>query len=140
MSSYTQFSHLPDNNGKRHFPGSPNRGGLCYRICLTEWDVNAEWLRTEEKRVLPNRAYFLFEDIPGLIDAGVDTLKIQGREYSVPLVGKMVGLYRKLIDFYMESPGTFSLDPFKKELTELTGLRDRERTERTGSLIREAAN
>jgi len=47
---------------------------------------------------LPNRAYFLADDIPDLIDLGVDTIKIQGREYSVPLVGRMVRFYRELID------------------------------------------
>ena len=43
---------------------------------------------------LPNRAY-LADDIPDLIDLGVDTIKIQGREYSVPLVGRMVRFYRE---------------------------------------------
>src|SRR4030065_63792 len=38
MRSYTRQEWRFDGEGKNHFLGSPNRGGLCYRICLTEWD------------------------------------------------------------------------------------------------------
>src|SRR5512140_2504267 len=96
---YTLLGHRVDASGKDHFPGSPNRGGLCYRICLTDWDQVGAAGEIEASGVeLPNRAYFLADDIPYLIDHGVDTIKIQGREYSVPLVGRMVRFYRELID------------------------------------------
>jgi putative protease len=60
MSSYTRQEWRFDEEGKNHFLGSPNRGGLCYRVCLTEWDQQAEDGSVEAGRVvLPNLAYFL---------------------------------------------------------------------------------
>lgn len=52
---------------------------------------------------LRNRAFFLLEDIPCLIDLGVRCLKIQGREYTTSLVGNIVRFYRKLLDAYAAS-------------------------------------
>ncbi|NIO15872.1 MAG: hypothetical protein GTN70_02545, partial [Deltaproteobacteria bacterium] len=76
---------------------------------------------------------------PDLIDAGVDTLKIQGREYSTSLVGSMVGLYRRVIDGYLENPAGFRIRPFRDRLEELKYVRDVERREKTSALISEAA-
>lgn len=140
MSSYTKFDHAEDESGKKHFKGSPNRGGLCYRICLTNWSMERPGKERREGVILPNRAYFIFDDIPDLIDAGVDTLKIQGREYSTDLVRGMVRLYRNVIDAYLSSPETFHIGPFKEEFSRVRGQRDTERRERTDALIREAAN
>ncbi len=139
MSSYTRFDRAVDEAGKGHFKGSPNRGGLCYRICLTKWEVEKTGESWDEEVILPNNAYFIFEDIPALIDAGVDTLKIQGREYSTSLVGEMVSLYRCLIDSYLSDRDGFRIEPFRAQLDEITARRDSERGERTQSLIREAS-
>ena len=138
MSSYTKYASKVDEKGKNHFPGSPNRGGLCYRVCLTNWNVESNG--KEKTVVLPNHAYFIFDDIPNLIDAGVDTLKIQGREYSISLVEHMVRLYRKVIDSYVTDPAGFELSPYKEELSGLMDTRDRERRAKTNSLIKEACN
>ncbi|RMG60204.1 MAG: U32 family peptidase [Deltaproteobacteria bacterium] len=138
MSSYTKFEHSPDETGKKHFRGSPNRGGLCYRICLTEWEVRQDGGEWEKSVVLPNTAYFIFDDIPALIEAGVTTLKIQGREYSPGLVGEMVSLYRRLIDECIERGKGVDIRPYREELERIQSRRDAERTEKTRSLIREA--
>src|SRR3989304_3661267 len=117
MSSYTRQEWRLDDEGKNHFLGSPNRGGLCYRVCMTEWDRIGEDGSVEGGRVvLPNLAYFLVDDIPGLIDLGVTTIKIQGREYSVPLVGKMVRFYRDLIDSYLRDRASFRMEPWKERM------------------------
>ena len=46
----------------------------------------------------------LLEQIPGLIDAGVDSLKIEGRMKSAEYVGSVVAAYRYVIDHYEEDP------------------------------------
>ncbi len=139
MSSYTRQETRIDAEGKNHFLGSPNRGGLCYRVCLAEWNRVAGDGRTEEERlVLPNRAYFLVDDIPSLIDIGVDTIKIQGREYSVPLVGRMVRFYRELIDSYVRDRSGFRIGPWKERMTSIVSERDEERREKTAGLISES--
>jgi len=139
MSSYTRQEWRIDAEGKNHFLGSPNRGGLCYRVCLAEWDRVGEDGETEvERLVLPNQAYFLVDDIPSLIDLGVDTIKIQGREYSVPLVGRMVRFYRGLIDAYMGDRSSFRIDPWKERMAGIVSARDDERREKTAGLISES--
>lgn len=139
MSSYTRQEWRIDEEGKNHFLGSPNRGGLCYRICLTEWNRVGEHGTVEESGVvLPNVAYFLVDDIPALIDLGVDTIKIQGREYSVPLVGGMVRFYRELIDAYVKDRSSFTLEPWKERMAGIVSARDAERREKTAGLISES--
>ncbi len=139
MSSYTRQEWKFDEEGKNHFLGSPNRGGLCYRVCLTEWDQQAEDGSVEAGRVvLPNLAYFLVDDIPGLIDLGVSTIKIQGREYSIPLVGKMVRFYRDLIDSYLSDRSSFRMEVWKERMAGIVTARDAERREKTAALISES--
>jgi putative protease len=139
MSSYTRHEHRVDAHGKDHFPGSPTRGGLCYRICLTEWDRVGQDGEVEAAGVvLPNTAYFLADDIPELIDLGVDTIKIQGREYSIPLVGDMVRFYRDLIDACVRDRASFRIGPWKERMARIVAERDAERREKTAGLITEA--
>jgi putative protease len=139
MSSYTRQEWRIDAEGKNHFLGSPNRGGLCYRVCMTEWDsVGADGATEGRGIVLPNVAYFLVDDIPSLIDLGVDTIKIQGREYSVSLVGEMVRFYRELIDAYVKDRSSFALDPWKERMAGIVSARDAERKEKTAGLISES--
>jgi putative protease len=139
MSSYTRQEWRFDDEGKNHFLGSPNRGGLCYRVCMTEWDQIGEDGSLEAGRVvLPNLAYFLVDDIPDLIDLGVTTIKIQGREYSVPLVGRMVGFYRDLIDSYLRDRSSFRMEPWKERMAEIVSARDSERRDKTAALISES--
>jgi putative protease len=139
MSSYTRQEWRIDGEGKNHFLGSPNRGGLCYRICLTEWDrVGEDGTAEAQGMILPNVAYFLVDDIPSLIDLEVDTIKIQGREYSVSLVGKMVRFYRELIDAYVTDRPSFRLEPWKERMAGIVSARDAERHEKTAGLISES--
>jgi putative protease len=139
MSSYTRQEWRFDEEGKNHFLGSPNRGGLCYRVCMTEWDQRGEDGSVEAGRVvLPNLAYFLVDDIPALIDLGVTTIKIQGREYSVPLVGDMVRFYRDLIDSYLRDRSSFRMEAWKERMAGIVSARDDERREKTASLISES--
>jgi putative protease len=140
MSSYTRQEWRIDEEGKNHFLGSPNRGGLCYRVCLTEWDQRKGDGSVEKGGVvLPNLAYFLVDDIPDLLDLGVDTIKIQGREYSVPLVGRMVRFYRDLIDAYLRDRSSFRMEAWKERMAGIIAARDGERREKTTALISESA-
>ncbi|MEW6720978.1 MAG: peptidase U32 family protein [Thermodesulfobacteriota bacterium] len=139
MSSYARFAHQVDADGKDHFPGSPNRGGLCYRICLTDWDLVDGTGAPEATGVkMPNPAFFRVDDIPDLLDLGVDTIKIQGREYSTALVGEMVRFYRDLIDACVRDRAGFRMEPFRERMASIVAARDAERREKTAGLIGEA--
>lgn len=139
MSSYARFARQVDETGKDHFPGSPNRGGLCYRICLTDWDrVDGRGNLEASGVKMPNPAFFRAEDVPELIDLGVDTIKIQGREYSTALVGEMVRFYRELIDACLRDRAGFRMEPFRERMAAIVAGRDAERREKTAGLIGEA--
>jgi putative protease len=139
MSSYTRQEWRIDDEGKNHFLGSPNRGGLCYRICLTPWDqVDGNGEVEGRGLILPNTAYFLVDDIPSLMDLGVDTIKIQGREYSVSLVGEMVRFYRDLMDACARDRAGFRIEAWKERMAGIVSARDAERREKTAGLIAES--
>jgi putative protease len=93
----------------------------------------------EKSVALKNDAFFLLADIPHLIDLGVDCLKVQGREYAVPLVERMVRFYRDLIDTYLASPkGAFDLSPWQSRLAAIQAQRDTARSDGTRLLLAEA--
>ena len=140
MSPYHSLERTVDPFGKDLFKGSPNRGGLDYRVCLETWELYQGDRLLEPRVALKNDAFFLLDDIPKLIDLGVHCLKIQGREYPVPLVGGIVRFYRELIDAYRGRPsGTaFDLTEWRKRLAALQGWRDNERGRSTSQLLLEA--
>jgi putative protease len=97
----------------------------------------AKW---EDRVALKNDAFFLLEDIPHLIDLGVHCLKVQGREYPVPLVAEIVKFYRSLIDGYLAHPKDrpFDLAPWRATLAGIEGERNAARGQTTRLLLIEA--
>jgi collagenase-like PrtC family protease len=69
---------------------------------------------------------------------GVHTLKIQGREYAVDLIGRMIKFYRDLIDTYSADPDDFDLGPWNARLARIQAQRDLERAKGTLDLFQEA--
>lgn len=57
----------------------------------------------------------LIEFIPELVDAGVSSLKIEGRVKSEYYVANTVRVYRQEIDRYFENPDTYVFDPSQLE-------------------------
>jgi putative protease len=140
MSPYHRLERTTDPFGKDLFKGSPNRGGLDYRVCLESWELYCGDEMWEKSVAMKNDAFFLLADIPHLIDLGVQCLKVQGREYSVPLVERMVRFYRELIDAYVASPKgePFELSPWQSLLTAIQMERDTARSDGTRLLLAEA--
>ena len=140
MSPYHRLERTTDDAGKDLFKGSPNRGGLDYRVCLEAWQLYSGDIKWEDRVALKNDAFFLLEDIPHLIDMGVHCLKVQGREYTVPLVGAIVKFYRDLINVYEAHPKDerFDLEPWKRRLAMIQADRDVQRSKGTQALLEEA--
>jgi putative protease len=140
MSPYHRLERTTDPFGKDLFKGSPNRGGLDYRVCLESWELYCGDEMWEKSVAMKNDAFFLLADIPHLIDLGVQCLKVQGREYSVSLVERMVRFYRELIDAYVASPKgePFELSPWQSLLTAIQMERDTARSDGTRLLLAEA--
>jgi putative protease len=140
MSPYHRLERTTDPSGKDLFKGSPNRGGLDYRVCLESWALYSGDAKWEDRVALKNDAFFLVDDIPRLIDLGVHCLKVQGREYPVPLVGEMVRFYRELINAYLAHPKgqPFDIASWRSRLAGIEADRNAARAEGTQLLLIEA--
>lgn len=53
----------------------------------------------------------MLEHVPDLIDAGVDSFKIEGRMKSIHYVATVVNVYRQAIDAYMADPDNYVTKP-----------------------------
>jgi putative protease len=137
MSSYAKQQWHIDADGKNHYLGSPNRGGLCYRVCLRQWGLADGAAIAPKDFQLKNEAFFQVREIPFYIAAGVDTLKIQGREYSVDLIARVTAFYRSLVDACVAAPETIDTGLWAERMRGLAAARDTERNSRTGELIGE---
>ena len=79
--------------------GNSGNRGSCSQACRDEYEV------TETGNIYPlnlkdNSAYF---DLPALVDAGVDSLKIEGRIKNAHYVYTVVDTWRKQIDTFEQS-------------------------------------
>ncbi len=133
MSSYFRYQWQFDEFGKNHFLGSPNRGGYCHRIC------KARWFSEGTPVIMRNDMFLAFDDLERWIEAGVDCLKIQGREYNPQLVGEIVSFYRNMIDEILENGFLKNKEKYRAWLFELSEKRDRERNKRTHRVLEEVA-
>ena len=108
--------------------------GDCLQPCRKEWklsfeeDENDDVINTsecdDESFIISNsyddsyRTNFfspkdmaLIEHIPELIDAGIDSFKIEGRARSPDYVATAVKVYREAIDLYLEDRENYKYDP-----------------------------
>jgi putative protease len=104
FSEYFQEIHLEDTDGTESIKimGNPDAGGVCFRPCVyTNDKIILNKFNKEDLEILresKNVFFSAIDDVPGYINLGVDTLKIQGREYPEKIIGETVKVYRGLID------------------------------------------
>lgn len=124
--------------------GNPDKGGICFRPCL---GININSIRKKLSQAeiakikkYNNPAFTLREDeVVKYIEAGVDILKIQGREYPIDVISKLVGSYRKIIDkySYRKRENEYNID---KTLMALESIRNTKRDKKTHMLHKELIN
>ncbi len=132
MSSYFRYQWKWDEEGKNHFWGSPNRGGYCHRICKARW-----MMENGERAHLRNDMFLAFSNLPYYLDAGVDCLKIQGREYSIDLISEIVSFYRSLLDELTKKGKEVDMAAYLAQLQEIAKKRDAQRNSRTYTVLQE---
>jgi putative protease len=137
MSSYFSFRRWLDDEGKDYFFGSASRGGDCLRVCQADWsfEVNASAFR-EHITIKTNPALWLTE-LPAYFKAGVDCLKVPGRDRSPDLVRDLVRFYRKVLDEILSSDHPH-LERFVPEVEEFRHRWIVERSKRDNRLLSEA--
>lgn len=99
-----------------YMTGRDANQGMCAQACrwgynLVEEQRPGEYFPVFEDEhgtyVFNSRDLCLLEYLPQLIDAGVDSFKIEGRMKSVHYVATVVSVYRQAIDSYLASPKDF---------------------------------
>jgi putative protease len=98
--------------------------GLCTQPCrwsyaLMEKTRPGQYFPIEEDArgsyLMNSRDLCLLAQLPQLIDAGVDSLKIEGRMKSRYYVAAVTRVYRKALDSYLENPAGWRCQPSWRE-------------------------
>lgn len=137
MSSYFSFRRWVDGEGKDHFFGSASRGGDCLRVCQTDWNFNVGEFDFHAPMTIKTNPALWLEELPDYLAAGVDCLKVPGRDRSAALVRDIVRVYRRAVDRIQDSDRP-DLSPFAGELAALRGRWMTERNKRDNRLLRQA--
>lgn len=109
-----------------YITGRDSNRGTCTQPCRFKYHLYEEREPGNYHRVNEgdNGIYFMsskdlcmIEHIPELIEAGINSLKIEGRMKSSYYVASIVKAYREAIDKYIEDPKNYKYDPkLMKEL------------------------
>lgn len=113
------------------FTGRDANQGACTHPCRWKYSVVEEKRPGEYFPVYENdRGTYIFnskdlcmiEHIPEILDAGIDSLKIEGRMKTALYVATVARTYRKAIDDYLESPDKYksNLSWYKEEIGKCT--------------------
>lgn len=91
--------------------GRSGNRGRCAQPCRLPYRIQGK-----EQYYLSLKDMNTLLDIPRLIDAGIDSFKIEGRMKKPEYVAGVVSLYRKYIDLYQKNPKGFHVDEKDMEL------------------------
>lgn len=137
MSSYFSYRRWLDEHGKDHFFGSASRGGDCLRVCQSRWQFSVDDVAFREGMTIKANPALWLEELPEYLAAGVDCLKVPGRDRSNELVRDLVRMYRRVLDVIADQDRP-DLSRFRPELETLRQRWTTERGRRDRRLIGEA--
>ncbi|MDD2970635.1 MAG: U32 family peptidase [Lachnospiraceae bacterium] len=114
-----------------YFTGRDANQGACTHPCRWKYSVVEETRPNEYMPVYENeRGTYIFnskdlcmiEHIPEVLDAGIDSLKIEGRMKTALYVATVARTYRKAIDDYLESEEKYraNMDWYHSEISKCT--------------------
>ena len=114
-----------------YFTGRDANKGACTHPCRWKYAVVEETRPGEYMPVYENeRGTYIFnskdlcmiEYIPELVDAGINSLKIEGRMKTALYVAAVARTYRKAIDDYFESPEKYraNMEWYRQEISKCT--------------------
>ncbi|SES74775.1 putative protease [Methanococcoides vulcani] len=124
--------------------GRSGNRGHCAQPCrkMYELEMDGEVVDTDGPYLLSPKDLNTTEMLPQLIEAGVDSFKIEGRMKRPEYVAGVVSTYKRLIDRYMDDPDSYFVSPeeslvleqlFNREFTDVY----LEGTSTTGMMSRE---
>ena len=119
---------LPLSN---YFTGRDANLGACTHPCrwkyyIMEENRPGEFLPVEENErgtyIFNSKDLCMIEHIPDLVQAGIDSFKIEGRMKTALYVADVARTYRQAIDDYFDSPELYAanLDHYRDEISKCT--------------------
>lgn len=114
-----------------YFTGRDANLGACTHPCrwryyITEESRPGEYLPIEENErgtyIFNSKDLCMIEHIPDIIDAGIDSLKIEGRMKTALYVATVARTYRQAIDDYFKDPDLYqkNIPYYMKEISKCT--------------------
>ena len=114
-----------------YFTGRDANQGACTHPCRWKYAVveekrPGEYLPVYEKErgtyIFNSKDLCMIEHIPDIVDAGIDSLKIEGRMKTALYVATVARTYRKAIDDWFESPEKYqtNMDWYRQEISKCT--------------------
>ncbi|MFQ9515296.1 MAG: peptidase U32 family protein [Eubacterium sp.] len=99
--------------------GRSGNRGRCAQPCRMEYDViyhNQIMNPGNNKYVLSPKDICTLKILPQIIEAGVYSLKIEGRMKKLEYIAGVTSIYRKYIDLYLENPDKYKVEQKDIEL------------------------
>ena len=114
-----------------YFTGRDANRGACTHPCrwkyyLVEETRPGEYLPVEENErgtyIFNSKDLCMIEYIPHLVDAGINSLKVEGRMKTALYVASVARTYRKAIDDFFENPALYekNIPYYKEEISKCT--------------------
>ena len=101
--------------------GRSGNRGRCAGPCRQPYSIeNVKDSKLKNKYFLSMKDQCTLEILPKLIEAGIDSLKIEGRMKSPEYTAFVTKIYRKYIDLYERDKENYSVEP--KDLDELKNM------------------
>ncbi len=101
-----------------HFTDRDSNRGGCSQSCRWKYDLyDQEHHKVhpieleEEQFTMGSKDLGMIEHIPELIEAGIDSFKIEGRMKSIHYVATVTHAYRQAMDSYQQDPTHYSTKP-----------------------------
>lgn len=114
-----------------YFTGRDANRGACTHPCRWKYHIveetrPGEYMPVEEDDrgtyIFNSKDLCMIEHIPEMLDAGIDSFKIEGRMKTALYVATVARTYRKAIDDYLESPEKYAanMEYYKTEIAKCT--------------------
>lgn len=103
--------------------GRSGNRGRCAQPCRLPYSVTTDSGKKKEGHFLSLKDMCTIKDLPALIDAGIDSFKIEGRMKRAEYVAGVVSIYRKYIDLYDSLKEKYGADAAKYYKVDAEDLR-----------------
>ncbi|MBR5468748.1 MAG: U32 family peptidase, partial [Firmicutes bacterium] len=90
--------------------GRSGNRGRCAQTCRLPFALHGGYKKIREGHLLSTKDIAAITCLPQIIEAGVSSLKVEGRMKSAEYVAGVTKVYRKYIDMYYENPEEYKVD------------------------------